>query len=165
MITWKNNHGAPEPAFGNLYMDYYTVNTKLSAGLCVVLPYIWLTKPYSGKENITGMNWISDIGLIAAVLTSSSFLPQALKTISTKDTASISLSMYILFTLGTLMWFIYGLVSDNLPVWLANGFTLILASVILFFKVKNTFNQKDKRSWVIGSMFISSNYPGGLLMI
>ncbi len=90
------------------------------------------------------MNWISVTGLIAAVLTSSSFLPQALKTIRTKDTTSISLSMYILFTVGTLMWFIYGLISNNLPVWLANGFTLILASIILYFKVKNTFNQQDK---------------------
>jgi MtN3 and saliva related transmembrane protein len=84
------------------------------------------------------MNWISVIGLIAAVLTSTSFLPQALKTIRTKDTTSISLSMYILFTLGTLMWFIYGIASNNLPVWLANGFTLILASIILYFKIQST---------------------------
>jgi MtN3 and saliva related transmembrane protein len=84
------------------------------------------------------MNWISLIGLCAAVLTSTSFLPQAIKTIRTKDTSSISLSMYILFTLGTLMWFIYGLASNNLPVWLANGFTLILASIILYFKIEHT---------------------------
>jgi MtN3 and saliva related transmembrane protein len=84
------------------------------------------------------MNWIYFTGLFAAVLTSTSFLPQALKTIRTKDTSSISLSMYILFTFGTLMWFIYGLATDNLPVSLANGFTLILASIILFFKVQNT---------------------------
>ncbi len=80
------------------------------------------------------MNWIPAIGLLAAILTSSSFLPQALKTIRTKDTSSISLSMYILFTLGTLLWFIYGLATNNFPVWVANGFTLILASIILFFK-------------------------------
>jgi MtN3 and saliva related transmembrane protein len=84
------------------------------------------------------MNWIYITGLSAAVLTSTSFLPQALKTIRTKDTSSISLSMYILFTFGTLMWFIYGLATNNVPVWLANGFTLILASIILYFKVQNT---------------------------
>jgi MtN3 and saliva related transmembrane protein len=84
------------------------------------------------------MNWIYFTGLFAAVLTSTSFLPQALKTIRTKDTSSISLSMYILFTFGTLMWFIYGIATNNLPVWLANGFTLILASIILYFKVQNT---------------------------
>jgi MtN3 and saliva related transmembrane protein len=89
------------------------------------------------------MNWISIIGLVAAVFTSTSFLPQALKTIRTKDTSSISLSMYILFTFGTLMWFIYGLASDNLPVWLANGFTLILASIILFFKIQDTAKLKE----------------------
>jgi MtN3 and saliva related transmembrane protein len=88
--------------------------------------------------NSNQMNWIPVIGLLAAVLTSTSFLPQALKTIRTKDTSSISLSMYILFTLGTLMWFIYGIASNNLPVWIANGFTLILASIILFFKIQNT---------------------------
>lgn len=84
------------------------------------------------------MNWIYVTGLLAAVLTSTSFLPQALKTIRTKDTSSISLFMYILFTFGTLMWFIYGIATNNFPVWLANGFTLILASVILYYKIKNT---------------------------
>ncbi|HXB29585.1 MAG TPA: SemiSWEET transporter [Puia sp.] len=84
------------------------------------------------------MNWVSVIGLCAAVLTSTSFLPQALKTIRSKDTSSISLYMYILFTLGTLLWFIYGIATNDLPVWLANGFTLILASIILYFKILST---------------------------
>jgi MtN3 and saliva related transmembrane protein len=88
------------------------------------------------------MNLISAIGLIAAVLTSSSFLPQAIKTIRTKDTSAISLYMYVLFTSGTLMWFIYGVASHSYPVWLANGFTLIPASIILYFKIHN----KDKIS-------------------
>jgi MtN3 and saliva related transmembrane protein len=92
----------------------------------------------SAKIILNYMNWISVTGLITAVFTSTSFLPQALKTIRTKDTSSISLYMYILFTFGTLMWFIYGLATNNLPVWLANGFTLILASVILYFKLQNT---------------------------
>ena len=84
------------------------------------------------------MNWISVCGLLAAFLTTSSFLPQAIKTIRTKDTSSISLYMYILFTLGTLLWFIYGISSVNFPVSLANGFTLVFASVILYFKIKNS---------------------------
>jgi MtN3 and saliva related transmembrane protein len=86
------------------------------------------------------MNWISITGLIAAFFTTTSFLPQAIKTIRTKDTSSISLSMYVLFTFGTLMWFVYGVTSHNMPVYLANGITLILASVILFFKIRNTIS-------------------------
>ena len=86
------------------------------------------------------MNWIAVSGLVAAFFTTTSFLPQAIKTIRTKDTSSISLSIYILFTFGTLMWFVYGIFSQNLPVYVANGITLILASVILFFKIKNSIS-------------------------
>jgi MtN3 and saliva related transmembrane protein len=77
-------------------------------------------------------------------LTSTSFLPQALKTIRTRDTSSISLAMYILFTFGTLLWFVYGIATDNFPVWIANGFTLILASIILFFKIQNTSKNHER---------------------
>jgi MtN3 and saliva related transmembrane protein len=84
------------------------------------------------------MNWIAIIGLTAACCTTASFLPQAIKTFRTKDTSGISLSMYILFTFGTLLWFIYGWVSNNLPVALANGITLVLAAAILYFKIKQT---------------------------
>ena len=82
------------------------------------------------------MPLITLIGLAAAFCTTISFLPQAVKTIQTKDTSSISLSMYALFTVGTLLWFIYGLGSGNLPVYIANGVTLVFAMVILGYKLK-----------------------------
>jgi MtN3 and saliva related transmembrane protein len=81
------------------------------------------------------MNWIFDSGIIAAFCTTISFVPQAIKTIKTKDTSSISLNMYLLFTFGTLMWLLYGIFSRNVPVWLANSVTLVLSSVILYFKL------------------------------
>jgi MtN3 and saliva related transmembrane protein len=84
------------------------------------------------------MTIITITGLVAAFCTTSSFLPQAIKTIQTKDTASISLAMYVLFTFGTLMWLVYGLASANWPVTIANGITLVLASIILFYKIRNT---------------------------
>jgi MtN3 and saliva related transmembrane protein len=84
------------------------------------------------------MNWITACGLVAAACTTISFLPQAIKTFRTKDTSGISLSMYILFTFGTLLWFLYGIASHNIPVSLANGITLVLASAILYFKIKQT---------------------------
>lgn len=79
---------------------------------------------------------ITGVGLAAAFCTTFSFLPQAIKTIRTKDTASISLSMYALFTFGTLLWFIYGLWSSNLPVYVANGVTLVFAMIILGYKIR-----------------------------
>ena len=82
------------------------------------------------------MTLITIIGLLAAACTTFSFLPQAIKTIQTKDTQSISLSMYTLFTLGTLLWLIYGVFTGNVPVYLANGITLVFATIILVYKVR-----------------------------
>ena len=82
------------------------------------------------------MDWIGVLGIVAACCTTFSFLPQALKTIKNKDTSAISTAMYSLFTVGTLLWLVYGIYSDNLPVILANAVTFALASVILFYKFK-----------------------------
>ena len=82
------------------------------------------------------MNYIDIIGFMAAFCTSVSFLPQALKTIQTKDTSGISLYMYCLFTGGTLLWLIYGIMSPSLPVAVANAVTLSLSIVILIYKIR-----------------------------
>jgi len=76
------------------------------------------------------------IGYMAAFGTTVSFLPQAIKTIQTKDTSGISLYMYMLFTAGTFLWLIYGLMSHSLPVAVANVITFVFASIILVYKLK-----------------------------
>lgn len=83
------------------------------------------------------------IGYIAAVLTTASFLPQALLTLKTRDTASLSLGMYTAFTLGVLLWLIYGLAVADKAIIFANAVTLLLASSILGFKIYNTFTRKE----------------------
>jgi MtN3 and saliva related transmembrane protein len=82
------------------------------------------------------MSIITIVGFVAAFLTTSSFLPQAIKTIQTKDTSGISLFMYSLFTLGTLCWLIFGIFTNNLPVSVANAITLLFAIIILVYKIK-----------------------------
>jgi MtN3 and saliva related transmembrane protein len=82
------------------------------------------------------MNLTILLGLAAACGTTISFIPQAVKTIRTKDTSGISLSMYSLFAFGTLLWLLYGIVTNNIPVYIANGITLIFSLIILAFKIK-----------------------------
>lgn len=98
------------------------------------------------------MNAVTVCGLVAAVSTTFSMVPQAVKTIKTKDTASISLSMYVRFTFGTLVWLVFGLFSRNLPVIPANAITLVLASLILNVRIKNSVAKKDRllpaESWL-----------------
>jgi MtN3 and saliva related transmembrane protein len=82
------------------------------------------------------MNFTTRIGLAAACCTTISFLPQAIKTIQTRDTSGISLSMYSLFATGTLFWLFYGLITINIPVYIANGITLVFAVIILVYKIR-----------------------------
>ncbi len=74
--------------------------------------------------------------MIAATLTTISFLPQAIQTGKTKDTKSISLPMYVAFATGAFLWFVYGIFTNSIPLIIANGITFLLASFILFLKVK-----------------------------
>lgn len=76
------------------------------------------------------------IGLVAAVLTTISFLPQTLLVLRTGKTDGISLCMYALFTTGVAGWLLYGLLVGALPIILANSITLALAATILLLKVR-----------------------------
>lgn len=84
------------------------------------------------------------LGIVAAILTTSSFIPQALKTIKTKDTSSISLGMYSMFTLGVLFWIFYGLYVNDISLITANVITFVFAFIILGYKVINM--RKSKRN-------------------
>jgi len=75
------------------------------------------------------------IGYGAAVLTTAAFVPQALKSWSSRDLSGISLSMYSLFTLGVALWLFYGIALQSWPIILANGITLALAGVVLALKI------------------------------
>lgn len=76
------------------------------------------------------------IGLMAGALTTISFLPQALKTWRSKSAKDISLTMFLTFCIGVVLWIVYGFSVQDLPVLATNIVTLILAGSILFFKFK-----------------------------
>lgn len=76
------------------------------------------------------------VGLTAGVLTTISFLPQAIRAWKTKSTNDISLAMFLCFCTGVVLWVIYGFFTSNLPVFLANFVTFILAFSILVCKLK-----------------------------
>ncbi len=75
------------------------------------------------------------IGIIAAIGTTVAFIPQALKVIRTRDTKSISLLMYLIFSIGVGLWMIYGILKRDPPIILANAVTLVFAIIIFWFKL------------------------------
>ncbi|QCX02137.1 hypothetical protein FGM00_19195 [Aggregatimonas sangjinii] len=82
------------------------------------------------------------IGNIAALLTTTSFLPQAIKTIRTRNTASLSFPMYLLFVTGVTLWLVYGVINEQMPIIVGNFVTLVLAGIILGFMVKGQLTKK-----------------------
>lgn len=79
---------------------------------------------------------IEILGLIAATLTTSAFVPQVYKAWKHKSTKDISLIMYFIFLIGLMLWFVYGLEIDSLSIMIANGVTIVLALAILIAKLK-----------------------------
>jgi MtN3 and saliva related transmembrane protein len=77
------------------------------------------------------------MGYVAATCTTLSFVPQAVKTIRTRDTSGISLWMYVVFTVGIACWFGYGLYLQSWPMIVSNAVTFLLSATILGLKLKH----------------------------
>ena len=77
------------------------------------------------------------LGYVAAVLTTVAFVPQAVKTIRSRDTGAISLWMYMTFTTGIALWLIYGVALGSWPIIFSNTVVFPLAATILAFKVRH----------------------------
>ena len=82
------------------------------------------------------MDYITVIGLLAGALTAIAFFPQLMKVWKRKSTKDISLGMFSLFCSGIFLWFVYGILTEDPPVIIANFLVFIQAFIILIFKVK-----------------------------
>lgn len=79
---------------------------------------------------------IETIGFMAGALTTTSFLPQVIKSFKLKETKDISLTMYIAIGVGILLWLVYGLYLGALPIILANLVSFVLVLIILILKIR-----------------------------
>jgi MtN3 and saliva related transmembrane protein len=77
------------------------------------------------------------IGGFAAILTTVSWLPQAVKTITTRQTRDISLWAQVLLIVGIGLWLIYGVMIMSWPLIGANIVTFVLIAVILTMKIRH----------------------------
>lgn len=87
------------------------------------------------------------VGYTAATLTTLSFFPQAIKTVRSGDTRGISLPMYVLLTIGIALWGLYGLITRDGPLIVANAITLMPALVVLQRKLVSLRASPGTRLW------------------
>lgn len=71
------------------------------------------------------------IGLVAATLTTFSFVPQVVKIWRTRRAEDISLPAFSIFATGVFLWLVYGILLGDLPLILANAVTFLLAASVL----------------------------------
>jgi len=82
------------------------------------------------------MGYVDVLGYVAGILVVISLLPQAIKSWKTKSTRDISLTRYIIYVMGLVLWIVYAAIIQNGPVAVMNGVGLVLALSILCLKVR-----------------------------
>lgn len=78
---------------------------------------------------------MSIIGFLAGSLTSIAFIPQAYKTIKTRDTSSISTFTFSILIIGVLLWIVYGVSQKDYAVIISNTISFFPNLIILLIKI------------------------------
>jgi MtN3 and saliva related transmembrane protein len=76
------------------------------------------------------------IGNAGAILTTVCWLPQAIKIIRDRDTRALSLPTNLGFTIGILLWLLYGMALVDWPLIWSSAVTLALMLVIVALKIR-----------------------------
>jgi MtN3 and saliva related transmembrane protein len=79
------------------------------------------------------------IGISAGLLSCTTFLPQVIKTWRSKSTNDVSLTMFVIATISTALWLLYGIMINSISIIGTNIVVLLLSVVmlLLFFKYRN----------------------------
>jgi MtN3 and saliva related transmembrane protein len=79
---------------------------------------------------------VDDIGFVAALCTTTAFVPQLLRVLRLRSAREISLGTFLLFSIGVFLWLVYGIYSGSKPVIASNAATLGLSLSILYLKMR-----------------------------
>jgi MtN3 and saliva related transmembrane protein len=80
------------------------------------------------------------VGIIAGALSCTTFLPQVIKTWKSKSTKDVSLTMFLIASLGTALWLVYGILIHSISIIGTNIVVLFFSLTMLWllFKHRNT---------------------------
>ncbi|WP_025762319.1 SemiSWEET family sugar transporter [Dyadobacter tibetensis] len=84
------------------------------------------------------MNFIQGLGIVAGICTSSSLIPQLVKTIKSKAASEVSTFMFIVLMSGNALWIYYGIEKNDMPIIITNAFSMLLNIAMLILKYRYT---------------------------
>ncbi len=81
------------------------------------------------------MEW-KIVGIIAAVCTTSGFIPQIMRGVRTKRLDDVSPVMYVLLIIGLSLWLSYGIHIEDMIIIVANAAALAFSVFIISLRFK-----------------------------
>jgi MtN3 and saliva related transmembrane protein len=85
------------------------------------------------------MNVTTLIGLMAALCTAVSYIPQLKKCWETGSAGDLSLKMFSILAAGIALWVLYGVLQRDIVIIMANRVSLVLLAGILYFRLREDF--------------------------
>lgn len=92
------------------------------------------------------MSWVELLGLVAGALVTLGFLPQVIRVLRLKSAHEISLPFTLFLLSGVSCWFVYGVLAQLVPILVWNGTMVVLASVLIYAKLRYGIRAKKKHS-------------------
>jgi MtN3 and saliva related transmembrane protein len=84
----------------------------------------------------------TDLGLLAGAITTIAGVPQVARAWRTKSVEDISIWQPGLLCIGMTLWLVYGVMIGDLPLMVANSFSLLCYAVLLALKI--LYRDRDK---------------------
>ena len=81
------------------------------------------------------MDAITILGFSAALFTTISNIPQALKIVRTRETKGVSTMSYSVLLTGLTLWVIYGFTREDWPIIVSNTISALICAIVLFLKL------------------------------
>jgi MtN3 and saliva related transmembrane protein len=88
----------------------------------------------SGERDILSLTEF--IGILAGAFTTFGFVPQIVRVFLLRSAREISLPFTLLFLGGVILWLLYGISLDLVPVIFWNAASAILGALLLYAKLK-----------------------------
>ncbi|RRN76985.1 hypothetical protein EIM50_21895 [Pseudoxanthomonas sp. SGD-10] len=82
------------------------------------------------------------IGIVAGILTSTSLIPQAVKSWKDKKASDVSYLMFFILLAGNGLWAWYGILLQDWPIIITNAFAFLMDLLMISLKWKFAKNEK-----------------------
>jgi len=78
---------------------------------------------------------LTHLGLVAGAITCGAAIPQVVRTYRTKHARDLSIWQPLLLNIGMLLWLIYGIKLNDMPLILANSFSIVCYTFLVIMKI------------------------------